>query len=47
MDADSAGETVVDAVTRRGRAARVRVTCMPFRSPNSVKGALLLMEVQS
>jgi two-component system CheB/CheR fusion protein len=45
VDADSAGETVVDAVTRRGRTARVRVTCMAFRSPDSVKGALLLMEV--
>jgi two-component system, chemotaxis family, CheB/CheR fusion protein len=45
VDADSAGEAVVDAVTRRGRTARVRITCMAFRSPDSVKGALLLMEV--
>jgi two-component system CheB/CheR fusion protein len=46
VDGDTTSETVVDAVTRRGRAARVRVTCTAFRSPNSVKGALLLMEVQ-
>ena len=46
VDPESAGETVVDAVNRRGRKARVRVTCTPFRSSDSVSGAMLLMEVQ-
>jgi two-component system CheB/CheR fusion protein len=45
VDGGDAGEVVVDAVNRRGRAARIRVTCAAFRSPEgSVKGALLLME---
>jgi len=47
VDGESTGEAVVDAVTRRGRAARVRVTCSAFRSSSSVNGALLLMEIQS
>jgi two-component system, chemotaxis family, CheB/CheR fusion protein len=47
VDANSVGETVVDAVNRRGRQARVRVTCTPFRSSDSIGGAMLLMEVQS
>jgi two-component system CheB/CheR fusion protein len=46
VDPDSAGETVVDAVNRRGRQARVRVVCTSFRSAEgTVGGALLLMEV--
>ena len=46
VDADSTGETVVDAVNRRGRQAKVRVTCAAFRSPEgTANGALLLMEV--
>ncbi|ORW91554.1 chemotaxis protein CheR [Mycobacterium sp. IEC1808] len=48
VDGESSGETVVDAVNRRGRPARVRVVCAPFRSGDaSVGGALLLMEVLS
>jgi two-component system CheB/CheR fusion protein len=46
VDPESRGETVVDAVNRRGRPARVRVTCTSFRSSEgAVGGALLLMEV--
>jgi two-component system CheB/CheR fusion protein len=46
VNGDSAGEAVVDAVTRRGRPARVRVTCSSFRSTDDgIGGALLLMEV--
>jgi two-component system, chemotaxis family, CheB/CheR fusion protein len=48
VDPDVTGEAVVDAVNRRGRAARVRVTCTSFRSQvDTVNGALLLMEVMS
>ncbi|GAC1397764.1 MAG: PAS domain S-box protein [Mycobacterium sp.] len=48
VDLDGAEETIVEAVNRRGRQARVRVTCTPFRSAESgVTGALLLMEVQN
>ncbi len=46
VDPDSFGEVQVDAVNRRGRRARVRVTCAPFRAgEGDVSGALLLMEV--
>lgn len=46
VDPDSCGKTVIDAVNRRGRPARVRITCAPFRTnAGSVGGALLLMEV--
>ncbi len=46
VDPESSGETVVDAVNRRGRAARVRVTCTSFRSNEGpIGGAMLLMEV--
>lgn len=45
VDPDSDGETVVDAINRRGRPTRVRVTCSSFRSADAVGGALLLMEV--
>ncbi len=39
------GEVVVDAVNRRGKHTRVRVTCSAFRSAEgSVTGALLFME---
>jgi two-component system, chemotaxis family, CheB/CheR fusion protein len=47
VDGDTTEETTVDAVNRRGRATRIRVTCTAFRSSEeSVNGALLLMEVQ-
>ncbi len=46
VDADSSGEAEVDAVNRRGRPVRVRVTCTSFRSgEGTAGGALLLMEV--
>jgi two-component system CheB/CheR fusion protein len=46
VDPESSGETVVDAVNRRGRPARVRVTCTSFRSKDGeVGGAVLLMDV--
>jgi two-component system, chemotaxis family, CheB/CheR fusion protein len=45
VDADAAGEATVDAVNRRGRHVKVRVTCTSFRSAQgAVSGALLLME---
>ncbi|OBG18428.1 chemotaxis protein CheR [Mycolicibacterium celeriflavum] len=48
VDAESTEETVVEAVNRRGRPTRVRVTCSAFRStPASISGALLLMEAES
>jgi len=47
VDPDITAETVIDAVNRRGRAARVRVMCTGFRSAvGSASGAMLLMEVQ-
>lgn len=47
VEPDSTEEAVIEAVTRRGRSARIRVTSTGFRSSgNSVNGALLLMEVQ-
>lgn len=46
VDGDATAETTVDAINRRGRAARVRVLCTAFRSGDgAVNGALLLMEV--
>ncbi|BBZ37995.1 CheR family methyltransferase [Mycobacterium conspicuum] len=46
VDPDSTGETLVDAINRRGRTTRVRVTCTSFISnEGAVSGALLLMEV--
>lgn len=46
VDSDTTGEVVVDAVNRRGRHTRVRVTCTAFRAAEgTVNGALLLMEV--
>ncbi|MBI2700527.1 chemotaxis protein CheR [Mycobacterium gordonae] len=48
VNPDSAGEIVVDAVNRRGRQTRVRVTCTPFPDTDGgVGGSLLLMEVVS
>jgi two-component system CheB/CheR fusion protein len=48
VDSDITEETTVDAVNRRGRTTRVRVTCTGFRSQeDSISGALLLMEIQS
>jgi two-component system, chemotaxis family, CheB/CheR fusion protein len=45
VDSDSSGEVVVDAVNRRGRPAKVRVTCASFRSKDgTIGGALLLMD---
>lgn len=47
VEPDSAAETVVTAVNRRGRETRVRVTCTGFRSAGGDRpsGALLLMDV--
>lgn len=46
VDADVSEEVIVDAVNRRGRAARVRVLGTAFRSADgSGNGAVLLMEV--
>jgi two-component system CheB/CheR fusion protein len=47
VDSDSTRETVVDAVNRRGRQARIRISCTAFRGADgAAQGALLLMEVQ-
>jgi two-component system, chemotaxis family, CheB/CheR fusion protein len=47
VDPGITAEAIIDAVTRRGRAAKIRVMCTGFRSANgSASGALLLMEVQ-
>lgn len=46
VDSDTTGETVVDAVNRRGRPTKVRVMCTAFRAAEgTVDGALLLMEM--
>lgn len=47
VDPDQPGEALVEAVNRRGRPAKIRVTCTGFQSPavGAVNGALLLMEV--
>jgi two-component system CheB/CheR fusion protein len=48
VDPDVTDETTVEAVNRRGKHARIRVTCTAFRSTEGgVNGALLLMEVLS
>jgi two-component system CheB/CheR fusion protein len=48
VDLDSYGEVTVDAVNRRGRSLRIRVTCTAFRnSSDLINGAVLLMEPQS
>ena len=46
VDPGLTAEKVLDAVTRRGRQARVRIICTGFRSSEAVTGALLLMELQ-
>ncbi|HZU50081.1 MAG TPA: CheR family methyltransferase [Mycobacterium sp.] len=49
VDPHNPGQSVVDAINRRGRPIRVRVTCMGFQSPleDVVNGAVLLMEPQA
>jgi two-component system CheB/CheR fusion protein len=45
VDIGHAGEVTLDAVNRRGRNTRIRLTCTAFRSQDGgVKGALLLMD---
>jgi two-component system CheB/CheR fusion protein len=45
VDHDARGQVVVDAVNRRGRHTRVKVTCTPFRAPEGgITGVLMLME---
>jgi two-component system CheB/CheR fusion protein len=47
VDPENPGESVVEAVNRRGRSTQVRVTCTGFQSAEGgVDGALLLMEAQ-
>jgi two-component system CheB/CheR fusion protein len=47
VDIDSVAETTVDAISRRGRSLRIRVSCTAFRdSANAINGAVLLMEAQ-
>ncbi|MEW5809780.1 MAG: hypothetical protein AB1925_10020 [Actinomycetota bacterium] len=46
VDPDVPEETTVEAVTRRGRNARVHVQCSALRAADgAVNGALLLMQV--
>ncbi|OBA80182.1 chemotaxis protein CheR [Mycobacterium sp. 1164966.3] len=46
VDPETSSQTVVDAINRRGRPARVRVMCSSFRADDgTVAGGLLLMEV--
>ncbi|OBI50694.1 chemotaxis protein CheR [Mycobacterium kyorinense] len=48
VDPDNPGESIVEAVNRRGRPTQVRVTCTGFQAPEGgVNGALLLMDAQS
>jgi two-component system CheB/CheR fusion protein len=47
VDPQNPGESLIEAINRRGRSTQVRVTCTGFRSPDSVDGALLLMDPQS
>jgi two-component system, chemotaxis family, CheB/CheR fusion protein len=48
VDPENPGESVVEAVNRRGRQVRVRLTCTGFQAlEGGVNGALLLMDVQS
>ncbi len=46
VDRDVTGEAIIDAVNRRGRATRIRVTSQAFANGDSITGALLLMEPQ-
>lgn len=48
VDPQKPGESVVDAINRRGRPTRVRVICTGFQAPEGgINGALLLMDPQS
>ena len=48
VDAENPGETIVEALNRRGRTTQIRVTCTSFQAPEGgVNGALLLMDPQS
>ncbi|WP_082950761.1 CheR family methyltransferase [Mycobacterium sp. 1164985.4] len=48
VDPDLTTEAFLDAVTRRGKQARIRVVCTGFRATSeTASGALLLMELQS
>jgi len=48
VDPGSFGEVTIDAINRRGRSLRIRVTCTAFRnSADLINGAVLLMEPQS
>jgi two-component system CheB/CheR fusion protein len=45
VDPENPGEVIVDAVNRRGRPTRLRVTCASFQTADGgVTGALLLMD---
>ena len=47
VDPDNPGESVVEAINRRGRPIRVRVICSGFQTPDvGVSGALLMMDIQ-
>jgi two-component system CheB/CheR fusion protein len=48
VDPQHPGESIVDAVNRRGRPIQVRVTCTGFQATteDGVNGALLLMDPQ-
>ncbi|MFI5510364.1 CheR family methyltransferase [Mycobacterium sp. NPDC051804] len=46
VDADASDEAIIEAVTRRGRTARVKVTTSSFRASDAANGALLMMEIQ-
>jgi two-component system CheB/CheR fusion protein len=47
VDPENPGESVVEAINRRGRHTEVRVTCTSFQAPDGgVNGALLLMDAQ-
>jgi two-component system CheB/CheR fusion protein len=48
VNPDNPGETVIEAVNRRGRPTQVRVICTSFQPPDGgVSGALLLMDAQT
>ena len=49
VDPDNTGESIVEAVNRRGKPTQIRITCTGFQSSSDsgVNGALLLMEAQS
>jgi two-component system, chemotaxis family, CheB/CheR fusion protein len=47
VDPENPGETVIEAINRRGRPTQVRVICSGFQGPEGgVSGALLLMDAQ-